>query len=73
MFNMGGEVIGIVSHIVSKSGASEGLGFVVPSNMVRQLLLERRSFWSGVSGYFITRESAKVFNVAPPRVGMLIA
>src|SRR5262245_54401468 len=29
MFNMAGEVIGIVSHNISKSGGSEGLGFVV--------------------------------------------
>jgi S1-C subfamily serine protease len=72
MFNMAGEIVGIVSHIISKSGGSEGLGFVVSSNIARQLLLERRSFWSGVSGYFITRESAKVFNVPPPGVGMLV-
>ena len=35
MFNMRGEVIGIVSHIISKSGGYEGLGFVVSSNMAR--------------------------------------
>lgn len=29
MFNMGGEVIGVVSHVISKSGGFEGLGFVV--------------------------------------------
>jgi S1-C subfamily serine protease len=72
MFNMAGEIVGIVSHIVSKSGGSEGLGFVATSNMARQLLLERRSFWSGVAGYFITRESTKIFNVPPPGVGMLV-
>jgi len=33
MFNLNGEVIGIVSHIISKSGGFEGLGFVVSSNM----------------------------------------
>src|SRR5207244_10813044 len=31
MFNMAGDVIGIVSHNISKSGGSEGLGFVVRS------------------------------------------
>src|SRR5215813_11502824 len=50
MFNMAGEVIGIVSHNISKSGGSEGLGFVVTLNTARQLLLERRSFWSGLEG-----------------------
>src|SRR4029434_6346110 len=32
MFNMAGEVIGIVSHNISKSGGSEGLGFVATVN-----------------------------------------
>jgi S1-C subfamily serine protease len=69
MFNMKGEVVGVVSAIISNSGGSEGLGFVATSNMARQLLLEQKSFWSGVSGYFITNESAKLLNVPPPSVG----
>jgi S1-C subfamily serine protease len=72
MFNSAGEIVGIVSHIISKSGGSEGLGFVVTSNMARRLLFERRSFWSGLSGYFITKDFARVFNVPPPGVGMLV-
>ena len=72
MFNMSGEIVGIVSHIISKSGGSEGLGFVATANMARQFLLERRSLWHGVLGSYITRESAKVFNVPPPGVGMLV-
>ena len=39
MFNRAGELIGIVSHNISKSGGSEGLGFVVTSNTVRSLLI----------------------------------
>jgi S1-C subfamily serine protease len=50
MFSMKGEVIGIVSHNISKSGGSEGLGFVVTLNTARQLLLEKRSFWTGLAG-----------------------
>jgi len=72
MFNMAGEIVGIVSSIISKSGGSQGLSFVATSNMARQLLLQRRSFWGGLSGYFITRESAKLLNVPPPGEGMLI-
>lgn len=72
MFNMAGEIVGIVSHIISKSGGSEGLGFVVTSNMARRLLFERRSFWSGISGYFITKDFSMVFNIPPPGVGMLL-
>jgi S1-C subfamily serine protease len=72
MFNMAGEVVGVVSATISKSGGSQGLGFVATSNMARQLLLEQKSFWSGVSGYFISTESARLLNIPPPRVGMLI-
>jgi S1-C subfamily serine protease len=72
MFNMAGEVVGVVSSIISKSGGSQGLGFVATSNMARQLLLEQKSFWSGVSGYFISTETARLLNIPPPRVGMLI-
>jgi len=44
MFSMAGEVIGIVSHNISKSGGSEGLGFVVTINTAKQFLLEKHSF-----------------------------
>jgi S1-C subfamily serine protease len=50
MFDMTGRVIGIVSHNISKSGGSEGLGFVVTLNTARQLLLDKKSFWSGTEG-----------------------
>jgi Do/DeqQ family serine protease len=38
LLNMGGEVIGINSAIFSKSGGSVGIGFAIPSNMVRAVL-----------------------------------
>ena len=66
MFNMRGEVIGIVSHIISKSGGYEGLGFVVSSNMVRQLVLDQRPFWSGVTWVQIGGELADYLNLPQP-------
>jgi serine protease Do len=39
-----------VSHNISKGGGSEGLGFVVTLNTAKQLLLEKKSFWSGLEG-----------------------
>ncbi len=48
MFNRQGEVIGIVSHIDSKSGGNEGLGFAMASNTARELLLEGNAFWTGI-------------------------
>jgi serine protease Do len=71
MFNMRGEVIGIVSHVISKSGGFEGLGFVVTSNTTRRLLLERRSFWSGLDGVLLTGELAQALNVAQG-IGVLV-
>jgi S1-C subfamily serine protease len=71
MFDMRGEVIGVVSHVISKSGGFEGLGFVVTSNTTRRLLLERRSFWSGLEGVLLTGELAQALNVAQG-IGLLV-
>ena len=71
MFNLNGEVIGIVSHIISKSGGFEGLGFVVSSNMVRQLVLEKRPFWSGATWFQISGDLAEYLNLPQP-FGLLV-
>jgi len=71
MFNMSGEVIGIVSHILSKSGGSEGLGFVVTSDMAKRLLMEKHPFWSGVEGFLLNGNMARVFNIPQP-AGILV-
>jgi S1-C subfamily serine protease len=67
MFNMAGEVIGIVSHNISKSGGSEGLGFVVSINSAKRLLLERPTFWSGLEGRLIEGPIAQILNVPQPK------
>ncbi|HSF05923.1 MAG TPA: trypsin-like peptidase domain-containing protein [Methylomirabilota bacterium] len=72
MFSMAGEVIGIVSHNISKGGGSEGLGFVVTGNTARQLLLERRSFWSGLEGQLLTEQQADIFNLPPGALGYIV-
>ena len=72
MFNLAGEVVGIVSHNISKSGGSEGLGFVVTMNTARKLLLERRSFWSGLEGRVLTDAQADLFNLPPQTLGYLV-
>jgi len=71
MFNMAGEVIGIVSHMITKSGGSEGLGFVVTANTVRKLLLEKRPFYLGVDGQIVSGPMAAVLNV-PQGGGYLV-
>jgi S1-C subfamily serine protease len=72
MFNMKGEVIGIVSHNISKSGGSEGLGFVVTLNTARQLLLDKKSFWSGLEGMLLTDEVADLLNLPNRSAGFIV-
>ena len=66
MFNMAGEVIAIVSQNISKSGGSEGLGFVVTINTAQKLLVERKVFWSALQGVMLTGDLAAIFNVPAP-------
>jgi S1-C subfamily serine protease len=72
MFNMKGEVIGIVSHNISKGGGSEGLGFVVTLNTAKQLLLEKRSFWGGLEVFFLNDQLADVLNLPNRASGLLV-
>ena len=68
MFNMAGEVLGIVSHIISKSGGFEGLGFAVAANVAREMVLERGAPWHGIDGLFLTEEMVKILNLPGPGV-----
>jgi serine protease Do len=72
LFNMAGEVIGVVSHNISKSGGSEGLGFVVTGNTAKQLLLEQRSFWSGLEGQMLTERQADILNLPSGALGYIV-
>ena len=71
MFNMAGEVIGLVSHNISKSGGSEGVGFVVTMKSARAFLLDRKWVWVGLEGVVIAGEMAEIFNV-PGGSGFLV-
>ncbi len=72
MFAMNGAVIGIVSHNISKSGGSEGVGFVVTLNTAKQLLLEKRSFWSGLEGLMLSDELSDLLNLPPKASGYIV-
>ena len=71
MFDIEGNVIGIVSSIMSHSGGSEGLAFATSANTAKQLLLERRPFWSGIDGLVVTGALAKALNL-PQAAGVLV-
>ena len=71
MFNKQGEVVGIVSYILTQSGGFEGIGFVVTSNVAQQLLLAERSFWSGADIVPLAGDLSRIFNVPGP-AGLLV-
>jgi len=78
LVNMSGEVIGINSAILSRSGGNVGIGFSIPSNLAKRIYTELASKgritrgWLGVSIQELTPELAKGFGLKEPR-GVLIA
>jgi serine protease Do len=78
LVNMSGEVVGINSAILSRSGGNVGIGFSIPSNMAKRIYTELATKgkitrgWLGVSIQELTPELAKGFGLKEPR-GVLIA
>jgi len=72
MFNMEGQVVGIVSHILSVSGGFQGLGYAVAANTARQVLLEQASIWTGLEGKPVAGALAALLNVPSPGGGILV-
>ena len=72
MFNLKGEVIGIVSFILSQGGGFDGIGFAIDINTTRKVLLENKDhFWTGFDGVFLGDDLSKILNV-PQSNGVLI-
>lgn len=72
-----GQVIGINSAIMAKSGNYEGYSFAIPSNLAQKILFDLRNYgavqrgWLGVSIVEIDDEKAKQLNL-PKAQGVLI-
>src|SRR4030095_2476862 len=71
MFDIEGNVIGIVSSIMTHTGGSEGLAFATAANTAKQLLLEGKPFWSGIDGLVVPGSRAKAFTL-PQAAGVLV-
>ena len=71
MFTRSGELIGIVSHNISKSGGSEGLGFAVTANTVKKLLIDGTRRWYGLDLLLVTGSIAETLKV-PQAGGFLV-
>ena len=68
-----GRLIGINTRILSSSGGSIGIGFAIPSVLVRQFIKQARSGnvrferpWAGMSGEAITMQIAESMNLDGP-------
>lgn len=78
LFSMNGEVIGVNTAIVSPTGASVGVGFAVPADLVRSVVSqllefgETRRGWLGVRLRAVTPDAARRNGLIRPR-GALIA
>jgi len=78
LVNMSGEVVGINSAILSRSGGNVGIGFAIPANMARRIYTELVAKgkvtrgWLGVSIQPLTPELAKSFGLREPK-GVLIS
>ena len=77
LFNMDGDVIGINTAILGRSG-NVGIGFAIPSNSAKQVIDQLIEFgetkrgWLGVRIQDVTKEIAEVENLGKPR-GALVA
>lgn len=78
MFNMRGEVIGVNTAIFSPTGGSVGIGFAVPSNIVKSVVAqlvkygETRRGWLGVRIQDVTADIADSLGLGKP-IGALIS
>jgi Do/DeqQ family serine protease len=77
LVDLKGELIGINAAIFSPSGGSNGIGFAIPSNLVRSVIEAARHGgpivrpWLGASGQTVTPELARSLGLPRPE-GVLI-
>jgi len=78
LVNMAGEVIGINSAILSRSGGNVGIGFAIPVSMAKRIYTELVAKgkitrgWLGVTIQPLTPELAKSFGLKEPK-GVLVS
>ncbi len=78
LVTMDGKLVGINSAIFSRSGGSMGIGFAIPSNIVRTVVAAVESGkknvvrpWTGIEGQEVTGEIAASLNLQSP-AGVLV-
>ncbi|MGR3617000.1 MAG: trypsin-like peptidase domain-containing protein [Paracoccaceae bacterium] len=79
LIDVNGDLIGINTWILSRSGGSNGIGFAIPANLVREFVSQARegtgSFqrpWAGMSGQPVDADLAASLGLGLPE-GMVIS
>ncbi|HET9475191.1 MAG TPA: Do family serine endopeptidase, partial [Steroidobacteraceae bacterium] len=78
LVNLRGELVGINSAILSRSGGNIGIGFAIPVNMARSIMDQLVKYGSvkrgllGVSIYSLTPDMAKSLNISTTQ-GVLVS
>ena len=79
LVDMDGDLIGINTFIISRSGSSSGVGFAIPAAVVKQVVNAALGGghsvvrpWLGVKGQAVTAEIARSLGMTVPR-GVLVA
>ncbi len=75
LLNSSGDLIGINTAIVTRSGSSAGIGFAIPSNMVKKIakqLIEKGEYKRGYLGVTITNVSSDMSSFYNGKFGALV-
>lgn len=79
LIDMSGRVLGINSQIVTRSGGSDGIGFAIPANLVRQYVEQAEAGnteitrpWSGIEVQPLDGDMAEALGLPAPR-GVVVA
>lgn len=78
LIDVNGNLIGVNTSILSRSGGSNGIGFAIPAALVRQFLEQSRAGedhferpWAGMSGHSVDLDMAEAAGLDRPE-GMVI-
>ncbi len=73
LIDINGQLIGINTSILSRSGGSNGIGFAIPSALVAQFVTQARAGnarferpWAGVSGQLVSADMTEVLGLDRP-------
>src|SRR5260370_40099513 len=72
LINLNGEVIGINTAIISRTGGGQGIGFAIPSNTVRVALESLLKKGRIIRGYLGIQAQVNPQNLAANGVGVVV-